>query len=268
MSKTDSVRKQTIKDFGNQWEIHDKVDGDYWASLDMFKDYVGPLLDIKEIENKKVAEVGSGSGRVVRWLSQCNPKEIHAVEPSVQGPDVIHRNNPQAKNLTIHNVKGDEFEVGDLDYVFSLGVIHHIKDPLSTLINIKKNLQPNGKFVIWVYGRENNLFYLAFYYSVFQITRRLPDFLLDKISTVLNAVLVPYIFLCKYLPLPMHKYMVDMFGKCGWEKRKYIIFDQLNPAYAKYYKEKELLDILHHAGFKNVKTWHRHNYSWTAICEV
>ena len=34
--------------------------------------------------------------------------------------------------------------------------------------------------------------------------------------------------------------MLEVFGKCSFEKRNYIIFDQLNPSFSKYFKKEEL----------------------------
>jgi hypothetical protein len=50
------------------------------------------------------------------------------------------------------------------------------------------------------------------------------------------------------------------------EKRKFIIFDQLNPTYSKYYTGPELVRTLTAAGFRDIETYHRHGYSWTAVC--
>ena len=47
-------------------------------------------------------------------------------------------------------------------------------------------------------------------------------------------------------------------------RRKYLtVFDQLNPAYAKYYLEGEARGLLESAGFVDVVLHHRHDYSWT-----
>lgn len=261
----DKARAQTVTDFGNQWKIHGHLGDDHWTSVDLLKDYVGPLMNLEDIRGKRVAEVGSGSGRIIRMLNTFGPAELHAIEPSY-GAAVIARNSPDMNHLKIHPVHGDEFKIGNLDYIFSLGVIHHIPEPLSTLKNIRANLAPGGKFVVWVYGRENNLLYLMFYKLVCAITKKLPDFALDRISSFLNYLLVPYIGLCRIFPLPMKDYLLKVFAPCGLEKRKYIIFDQLNPEYAKYYRKQEFLDVLKAAGFEDIRIYHRHGYSWTAVC--
>ena len=47
--------------------------------------------------------------------------------------------------------------------------------------------------------------------------------------------------------------------------RRLVIYDQLNPAHAKYYRRKEVKKLMRDAGFSNIRLYHRHGYSWTAI---
>ncbi len=49
-------------------------------------------------------------------------------------------------------------------------------------------------------------------------------------------------------------------------RRRYeVVFDQLNPAYAKYYCEEEGRTLFEQAGFADIKLHHRHGYSWSVI---
>ena len=50
----------------------------------------------------------------------------------------------------------------EFDYVFSLGVIHHIPKADLAVQNIYRSLKPNGQFIMWVYGYENNELYIFF----------------------------------------------------------------------------------------------------------
>ena len=95
----------------------------------------------------------------------------------------------------------------------------------------------------------------------------MPDKIVYKIAGFLNLLLQPYIYVCKYINLPLRNYWLKVFNKCGWKKRNDMIFDQLNPAYAKYYKKKEIEKELLDAGFINLKFHHRHGYSWTVVGE-
>lgn len=260
-----TVRQQTIQDFGDQWQIHGQVDADHWSSREMFVDHFGELFDPEDIEGKVVAEVGSGSGRIVNMICSFGPAKCYAIEPS-SGFEILKKNTRKhAGTVEYINKTGDEFQLDGLDYVFSLGVIHHIKDPLDVVKNIHDSLKDGGAFLIWVYGYEGNEAYVIALRALSAITTRMSDSWLDRFSAALNYAIQPYVWLCRILPLPMRGYLLNVFGKCGWEQRKYIIFDQLNPAYAKYYKRAELGELLSAAGFSSFELFHRHGYSWTAL---
>ena len=48
----------------------------------------------------------------------------------------------------------------EFDYIFSLGVIHHIPEAEIVCEKIYRSLKPKGKFIIWLYGKEGNELYL------------------------------------------------------------------------------------------------------------
>ena len=262
------VRNKTIEDFNNQWKLQGDLNDDYWASDQILFDQISEIFSIEEVKDKIVGDVGAGTGRVVKTFLKYNPKKIYAIEPSPTGINHINRNLSNNKNLVVINSDGLSFKTPELcDFIYSLGVIHHIKNPTDILKNIKKNLKSKGKILLWVYGYENNIPYVFVYKVLSKITKKLPDRFLYFFSTFLNAILQPYILLCKLFNLPLKKYFLEVFNKCGWKKRNDIIFDQLNPAYAKYYKKEEIKKELLDAGFINLKFYHRHGYSWTVLGE-
>ena len=157
--------------------------------------------------------------------------------------------------------------LNEIDYVFSLGVIHHIPNYEKVLEKIYASLKPGGKFIIWVYGKEGNELYLLIFNNLRRITIYLPDFILRVISHILNLLTYVYGFFCKFFNLPLRKYFIELFNKCSFQKRSYIIFDQLNPSYAKYFTKNELNDVLKKSNFINIKINNRHGYSHTAIAE-
>ena len=63
----------------------------------------------------------------------------------------------------------------------------------------------------------------------------------------------------------MHRYMRSVLAPMGWRQWMLTVYDQLNPRTAKYYTEREARALLEDAGFTDVKTHHRHGYSWTVI---
>ncbi|MDB4939275.1 MAG: class SAM-dependent methyltransferase, partial [Labilithrix sp.] len=81
MQPDPSIDEKTIADFGQQWTNYRDNSG-FYGSTELFEDAFGMLLPTAEIAGKRVADIGSGSGRIVSMLLALGAKEIFAVEPS------------------------------------------------------------------------------------------------------------------------------------------------------------------------------------------
>ena len=262
---TESVTQKTIDDFGAQWTTYRENEG-YYASLPLFEDILGGLLDINDLKGKKAADIGSGTGRIVNMILDADAASVTAIEPS--GAFDVLKINTEARKEKIEYLKcrGDEIPPdAGYDYVFSIGVLHHIPDPVPVVDAAFKSLKKGGKCLIWLYGYEGNELYLSLVLPLRKITSKMPDFILSMLSGILTFALSLYMYACKILPLPMKAYMLDHIAKLSWKVRYLTIFDQLNPAEARYYKKEEAIKLLENSGFKDVKVHHRHGYSWTVI---
>ncbi len=262
-----SVDDRTIQDFGEQWHKFTENDG-FYGSVESLEDKFGDFMRVDEIRGKDVCEIGAGAGRFIGILSRLAPKSILAVEPS-KAIEILKRNMESSEvPIRYLNVTGEQMdETETLDYVFSIGVIHHIVDPLPTLRAAFKALRPGGRLLIWVYGYEGNEVYLAFLTPLRAITKRLPESILTALSWVLLIFVEAYILACRVLPLPLRGYMINVLGKFTTNKKLLAIYDQLNPAHAKYYRHDEITDVVRNAEFVNVKALDRHGYSWSVIGE-
>ena len=153
--------RRTIRDFGEQWQAFQANEG-YYGSLKLFADILGPLLAPEALHGCRVADVGSGTGRIVKMLLEAGSAHVTALEPSPCF-DVLQRHvagygdRVECLNTTAHRLPAR----GDLDYVFSIGVLHHIPDPAPTVRAAFSALKPGGRIVVWLYGREGNELYLA-----------------------------------------------------------------------------------------------------------
>ena len=259
-------KKDSISDFGKQFKYHNNID-DFWGSLEILKDIVNPF-DLSLIKNKIICEMGIGSGRILKNLIKLSPKKIYAIEPS-ESIEVAKKNNEYSEvEILFKKIPGQMINFNnEIDYIFSIGVIHHIPEAEIVCKKVYESLKPKGKFVIWLYGKEGNELYLFIFNNLRKITRYMPDKFLNLFSIFLNLFLSIYIFFCKYLNLPLKNYMINVLKKCSFEKRRYIIFDQLNPSYSKYYAKQDVETLLTKSGFKKIKIFSRHQYSWTAIAE-
>lgn len=254
---------KTISDFGEQW-VNYRDNPGYYGSVNLLADIFGPLLSMEELKGARVADIGSGTGRIVNMLLDGGANHVVAVEPSAAYSVLRENTASRQDSITYINNRGESLPPdADLDLVVSMGVIHHIPDPDPVLAAAFQALKPGGRILLWLYGFEGNENYLRLIEPLRSITKRLPHRILQGICALMNLILDAYIFLCRFLPLPMRQYMRNVLARLPRSVRGLTIYDQLNPAYAKYYRREEAEALLQRAGFEDVRVYHRHGYSWT-----
>ncbi len=257
--------ESTISDFGDQWTRFQDNSG-YYGSRGLFEDIVGSVLDPRDISGRRVADIGSGSGRIVEMLLSAGAAHVAALEPSRAFEVLVQRFADRPDIVSVHHLRGEGItQLGPFDLVFSIGVLHHIPEPLPVLSAAFQALKPGGRMVAWLYGVEGNRLYLGIARPLRRLTSKLPDKALDVVVRALDMPLCVYMGLCRILPLPLRGYMRNMLAHMTPDKRRLIVFDQLNPAYAKYYSRTEVIELFERAGFGDIVTYHRHGYSWTAV---
>ena len=264
-TKTTAVSDRTIAHFGEQWTNFRDNDG-YYGSTALFADMCAPLLASEEVRGRRVADIGSGTGRIVRMLVAAGAAHVVAVEPSA-AYEVLCRNVADVGGcVECVRATGDQLPRDrQFDLITSIGVLHHIPDPVPVVRAAYDALRPGGRLFVWLYGREGNRAYLALTGPLRAATTRLPHRVVVWLSTFLNLLLQPYVRASRVLPLPLSRYFVEVFGRMTNDKRVLIIYDQLRPTYAKYYTGAEACALLASAGFSDVRAHHRHGYSWAVV---
>ena len=257
-----SLEDRSIADFGKQWQAYPRNTGRY-ASVEYFFDIVQPFLKPADIDGAVAIDVGSGSGRIVSMLICAGARQVHAVEPS-SAFDVLRQNTAEwSNNITYHKIRGDKIQPDlQADLVVSIGVLHHIPEPHPTVRAMFEALRPGGRCVVWVYAREGNRLLLIVLEPLRWVTNRLNHRVLELVSRGVVHGARAYSWICKFLPLPMHRYMTSVFRSVDPEVQFLIVYDQLNPAYAKYYRRMEAIALLKDAGFVDVQVRFRRGYSW------
>ncbi len=255
--------KESYKDFGEQF-LTDKDIGGYWGSIELLKRIVHPF-DLNLIKDKKILDIGIGSGRISNNLLKYEPSKLVAVEPS--NAIEVARENIKSDKIEFLNAKGQDINFeNEFDYVFALCVIHHIPEYKDVLKKLQKSLKKDGRFVAWVYGKEGMEFYIFMLKNLRRITSIMPDTILRIFSQFLAILTYPYGFLCKFLPLPLKKYFVTMFNKFSFKHKSYVIFDQFNPSFYKYFSKEELVKELNEAGFKIESLVNTVGHQYTVVC--
>lgn len=252
----------TVADFSEQWTKYPENEG-YYGSEELLADVLRPLSTLDDMHGQNVAEIGCGNGRFLPNFAR-HAKHVWGIEP---GDGVLNaqREVKDLPNVTV--LRGNVYDlppIPPLDHVFSIGVVHHLPDPLQALKNMAKLLSPGGRCTIWVYGHEGNELYLKVFNRVRQVTMKIPHGALHAVSTALVPPLRAYIAACRVAPLPMRTYMRQVLRPLTTNMLRINIYDQLNPSIAAYWTHDEVEQLMRDAGFVDVRLHHRHGYSWTA----
>lgn len=261
-----SLDDKTIRDFDNQWTRYDDNDG-WYASLELFSDIIHPHMKADDLQGKTVAEIGSGTGRIVGMLLEAGASHVYAIEPAPGAFEKLKNNVSQmerGKEVTPLNDRGDEWSIDEpIDLAISIGVIEFITDPSATVQRCYDSLKPGGEVFFWLCGYEGNELYLRFVEPLRKLTTFLPHFLLVVVVELLYWTLMAYRVICKIVPLPLKRYLDSVWWPMTAKKRRLVIYDQLNPTYLKYYRKHEAISLLEKAGFQDIEIHHRHGYSWS-----
>ena len=263
MSK--ELQARTIADFGEQWTSYPDSEG-FFGSAELFDDFVKPLVSVAMSPvavSRRSAQGRAGS-------STCSRRpERHTSSPwSLPTAFRVLREKTRRfeDRITYLNATGDQLPAtGDLDYVFAIGVLHHIPDPDPVVAAAFRALRRGGQLAVWLYGREGNTLYLLLVRSLWWLTRRLPHRGLEVFVRLLYPLFWCYMTACRLLPLPLAAYMRRVMRPLAPDKRRVVIYDQLNPAYAKYYTRGEAHALLARHEFTDIRLHHRHGISWTVV---
>lgn len=257
---------QTIAEFGEQWQTF-RDTGGWFGSRELLADFIFPF-DPAAFVGGYGLDLGAGTGRFTRALLEFGAARVVALEPS-EARHVIPETLPGAlkDQVTILDCRGDQLaQENAFDFIISIGVIHHIPEPLPVIAAAHRALKPGGVFIVWLYGREGNRLYLAFLHLLRALTGWMPPSGKRLIATLLTPPLGLYIRLCSLWPrLPLGDYMNNIMAKLSRDKRLLVIYDQLNPTHAHYYTREEAWRLLTSQPF-DVALHHRRGYSWLGIC--
>ena len=155
--RVSNAHHETVSGFGAEWQRFDQSGLDDAEGQAIFNEYFS-LLPLSSLPNGAVGmDVGCGSGRWARFVAPA-VGELHVVDASAEALGVARRNLAMMPNVSFHNVSVDSLpgEDGSFDFVYSLGVLHHVPDTSAGIQACVRKLKPGAPFLVYLYYALDN----------------------------------------------------------------------------------------------------------------
>jgi SAM-dependent methyltransferase len=238
---------------------------------EQFDEWLSPI-DPATLAGKSVLELGFGNGSLLYHASAYRPTRLCGVELG----DTLARTRENLSHLPagmleLHRGDLTQVDVGGFDFVYCIGVLHHLASPDEGFAAVLRHTRPGGSFHCWVYAREGNDMVIHVVDPLRRVASRLPWWL-TKYGVALPLT-VPYFVYAKALrrappdlarKMPLGPYSI-------WIARRdfgffhHVAFDQLVTPRTHYIPRSTVDRWLRHPDVDPGSPYvvHRNGNSWT-----
>ena len=244
--------------FGYEWAKYNELRPDYETQFRRWT----PFFQPDDWRGKSVLDVGCGTGRNSFWPMKYGAASATAIDVDVQSLDVARRNLSQFAGASV--LQRSAYDVGfenHFDVAFSIGVIHHLEHPQTAIAQMVRAVKDQGEVLIWVYGLENNEWIVRYADPIRKtLFSWLPIGLVHHLSFYPAAAL--------WLALRLGFGRTEYFGLIrtfSFRHLRSIVFDQMLPRIAHYWRRETVQRLMEEAGLKNVQLEWVNQMSWAAI---
>lgn len=244
--------------FGYKWSRYTDILPEHGVQ---FRKWIVPLAPA-DFRGARVLDAGCGIGANAFWMLQWGAKEVVAFDVDPRTVAAARKNLAAFPNARV--LARSIFDIDwkdEFDFALSIGVIHHLEDPARAVQKLAQSVRLGGQVLIWVYGYEGNGWIVRYVSPVRRlIASRMNIGLLHFLT---YCVSIPFYLFVKFLPT-RSTYFQQLKG-FRFSHTHSIIFDQLLPAIAHYYRESEAKDLLRQADLTDVTAHHVNGISWAVI---
>ena len=244
--------------FGYEW-------GTYAELLPIYEEQFRrwtPGITKRDWQGKTFLDVGCGMGRNSYWPMRYGAAGGVAADLDQRSLTAAARTLDEYPDVETVCVSAYDLPYRDrFDYVFSIGVIHHLEQPKLALKQMARAANVGGKVAIWVYGAENNRWLTSCLNPARRVLfSRLPIGLVHHLSIYPTAFLWVALRL-RIRPIAYFR-LISTFS---FTHLRSIVFDQMLPRIAHYWSGEEVMSLMKDAGLQEVRLDWVNEMSWAAI---
>ena len=266
--------KNTVKDFGDEWEKFDNEKLETKQLNKIFNSYFH-IFPKKKFSKKNIGiDLGSGSGRWAKFVAP-KVKRLYLLEPSKKAIKVSQKKLNSNKNVNYINCEIKDINKinKNFDFAYSLGVIHHLSYPEKAFKLVRKKLKKNSPFLVYLYHNfEENNFLYKIIWNFSEIFRKIisrQNFFIKSIVCDLIAIFVYYPLSKLSIIFELLGLNIDNFPLSYYRNKSFYVMrndslDRFGTKYEKRYSKYDIIKLFKKAGFKNIKISNRRPY-WCAI---
>jgi len=252
------LKRRTSDSFGFEWATFSEIVKEYETN---FLSYISPIEE-SFFKDKLVLDAGCGAGRHSYYAAKFGA-EVVAMDLS-KAVEATYKNTGQFSK--VHVVQADIYSLPfrqEFDYIFCVGVLHHLPDPKKGFEELVGLLKPKSLISIWVYGRKHNFLAIHIYEPIRKVTRRIPHKILYHLCYLPAAIMEIFNILYKVgNGLGLTGNLARLFPFRYYSDYPFRVklndsFDVFATPSSKYYTEKEISDWFEAAGLKDVKVIYR-----------
>jgi SAM-dependent methyltransferase/uncharacterized protein YbaR (Trm112 family) len=276
-TKEEGLGRRSAERFGYEWEKFDFITEAYERQ---FLDWVFPIgRDF--FTDKTVLDAGCGKGRHAMLAARFGAREVIGIDVAGGSVRAAFRNTRELKN--VHIIRADIYDLPfrreAFDYIYSIGVLHHLPNPREGFLRLVKPLKRDGRISVWVYAWEGNWWVIRLVSPIRTcLTSKLPLVVTRGLAFVLGAAL-QLVLKGVYRPVNEIPWLRSLSGKLFYNEYLYyisrfsfrenysIVFDHLLPDIALYIRREELGSWFLAANLKGVVITKRTNNSWRGMGE-
>ena len=258
-----NIDAQVVKAFGEEWVRFSQDELGEAERKAIFNDYFVNFPWDTLGADACGADIGCGSGR---WASIVAPRvgKLYCVDASIDALDVAKRNLAKHTNITFeHSDVGNlPFNEEELDFAYSLGVLHHVPNTAGAIADIARVLKPGAPFLAYLYyAFDNRPLWFKLLWQIADNIRwlicRMPSvfrfIVCDLIATFVYYPLARIVAIFKYLGFQTRQWPLYYY----WDKSYYVMrtdaLDRFGTRLEQRFNRDQIVGMLQAAGLSDIR---------------